>query len=120
MSDTVAKLAAIRKQRDSKKSNDAVDEINFTKVEFDTSSVPERDEPQKEPSNMFEGTELSKHLVREDEQHRSSTKNATSDGHGYNSDLKADIAAYLAKAERGTERAIYRLIYEKYQKDTHG
>lgn len=100
MSDRVARLAQLRKQRD----GEPAQELNLNNA---TSEKPrfENQGPTTAPSSSPEAIEESKQGTADD---------AMEEDNGYNSDLKRDIAPYLAKAERRTEAAINRYILKSY------
>ncbi|PVH19352.1 hypothetical protein CXQ85_003191 [Candidozyma haemuli] len=102
MSDRVARLAELRRQRDGEvKIEVEHDQSNQEKAESAEPSPSEEHEVQRSPE-VKENQGASEDVIMDEPSQ-------------YNSDLKQDIASYLAKAERNTETAINRLALRKYQ-----
>ncbi|KAM9907720.1 hypothetical protein OXX79_000785 [Metschnikowia pulcherrima] len=148
MSDRVARLAEIRRKRKAQQGGNATNEIeasvvatkppaevtsklNVTSTE-DTETVEKNDQSEKSPDAGQSGQEKEKEepFVTEEAGEASSSvalREASSSqdeshekGHTYNSDLKRDLAPYLKRARLDTDRAINRVLQDKFQEATRG
>lgn len=118
MSDRVARLAELRRQRDGEvKIEVEHDQLNQEKAESAEPSPRVTDLTH--TSLRKESTKSEEHEVQrspEVKENQGASEDVIMDEPSqYNSDLKQDIASYLAKAERNTETAINRLALRKYQ-----
>ncbi|KAM9927743.1 hypothetical protein OXX59_002327 [Metschnikowia pulcherrima] len=148
MSDRVARLTEIRRKRKAQKGTNAANEIdasvvapkppaevpsklNVTSIE-DTETVEKNDQSEKSPDAGQSGQEKEEEepFVTEEAGEASSSvalREASSSqdeshekGHTYNSDLKRDLAPYLKRARLDTDRAINRVLQDKFQEATRG
>lgn len=148
MSDRVARLAEIRRKRKAQQGGNATNEIeasvvatkppaevpsklNVTSSE-DTETVEKNDQPEKSPDAEQSGQEKEEEEpVYTDEagevsssvalgEATSSQDESHEKGHTYNSDLKRDLAPYLKRARLDTDRAINRVLQDKFQEATRG
>lgn len=104
MSDRVARLAELRRQRNGLPNDD-----------FKTGSVNSVVPEISHHSNANATEMLSAlHNETQEPQHEASD-DALEEDNGYNSDMKRDIAPLLVKAERKTDAALNRLILKRYQ-----
>lgn len=104
MTDRVARLAQLRKQRDGEPAQGSTLNNVVEKSGFEN-----------------QGTAIASSSSEANEGSEQGTADVDmEDDNGYNSDLKRDIAPYLAKAEKRTEAAINRYILKSYQKKQEG
>ncbi|PSK40790.1 hypothetical protein C7M61_000445 [Candidozyma pseudohaemuli] len=104
MSDRVARLAELRRQRNGQPNQDVnSSSVNALAPETGHQSIGSATETL---SALPNETQEPKHEASDD---------AMEEDNGYNSDLKRDIAPLLAKAERKTDAALNRLILKRYQ-----
>ena len=146
MSDRVARLAEIRRKRKAQKGANAANEIdasvvatkppaevpsqlNLTSIE-DNATVEKNDQSEKssdaeqsgqekeeeEPFAMEEAGEVSSSVALGE----ASSSQDESHQKGHNSDLKRDLAPYLKRARLDTDRAINRVLQDKFQEATRG
>ncbi|KAM9932424.1 hypothetical protein OXX80_007935 [Metschnikowia pulcherrima] len=148
MSDRVARLAEIRRKRKAQQGANATIEIeasveatkpsaevpsnlNVTSIK-DNKTVEKNDQPEKSPDAKQSGQEKEEEepvytneagevsssvALREAS---SSQDKSHEKGHTYNSDLKRDLAPYLKRARLDTDRAINRVLQDKFQEATRG
>ncbi|KAM9908515.1 hypothetical protein OXX79_000317 [Metschnikowia pulcherrima] len=146
MSDRVARLAEIRRKRKAQQGGNATNEIeasvvatrppaevpsklNATSIE-DNETVEKNDQSEKASDAEQSGQEKEEEesFVTEEAGEVSSSaalgeaSSSQDESHekGHNSDLKRDLAPYLKRARLDTDRAINRVLQEKFQEATRG
>lgn len=119
MSDRVARLSALRRNRKSKvdPSETKVEDLQ-PKEELGKAQALEQEKPSATLiSDPIEATEADLDInepVEEDKDTQEQVQTVT-ETLSYNSDLKRDISGLLSKSQRATDNALKKIIREKFQ-----